>query len=1092
MALFNELRNALVSKIKKRDNNQQHSWQNPSTNTTWWEETLNQVAESVNRFEPISHNISLSRATPQIDINSLQQDIPGQNVNIEPVLDTGNFNIPVSSWVWVWSTLSDSLITWWLTSWASIQWFSWPSTTFNSDNEKREDLKLWDNKRVEDRENELTHWENTVWRDIRWLAKWLFNLWGSLIKGKIADKENEFSKEHTFVWRSNVWDVYYIDFAWKNDDLKNSSQTKFLTLYNDFDSAIQQINNSWLNDEQKQVAIDEAYNNFKQQAIRYLWINWVNSRDMTRYIDVTHNYTWNLNELPLWNKDNITINDEAFWDFVDKAVINYNNQVDIQTKYWLDEIDDSLINSYQFDDETLANLKHSQVDDVMQPISKDVQLLIKWWLITPDKWHEIENRFDNVINERVNTMWDWMWNSVGYYSKVKDKKDAWLELTEWEEWILEHGRYLSQIMDNYMNAVQQRGSETIRQKLSDWEIIAPADNINWVDINTFFNDAVEQALTDAWLDEWIQSIAASLWNSSAIDKMQLLNNLYWNKYWQDKWDTIQTIWQNVQNVWWWVWFVWWELVSDAAVWYTRLIEMLGSDANLSQYTRADFTYANTIATDRSELWELTSQFWNEVLENVPEIIWTLWAPKIGWLWLNKLSKFTRVENALNRINKAANATKIKTLNRMSSNLSKIQRGAASRQAVNDIMQAFNATTKEAVSQAPWLTNKQRFVNWVAKNGKKVINSLQSETSKNWIDFASSVIKNAAVDQIYDASASYYDTEAYSPTSFSLSLWMTALTEWMIPTLKSLAGFWLSKINNTNAALQSMSNWLTWWWENTWSMIKFMDEHPDEWEIMKQIYKAMWLWDLDLKKYQQLSWQWWKVEWVVNRLYNEMNDWWKMRINWFTKNMLFNEISKIFSIDWNSTYWKRLITLMNSDKSNPADVIKYMLGIPSKVEFWPFTSTIQFKEGVNEATQTRRLRWNYNIALDNIDWQFMSKLRDWFTLEDIKQIQERTSFNDVVENWKVNEKYFSFDDKSQKYILNTDGAKAFDVTVAEYSDAMAKADLIKQSAEQTEQQINDILQKLWKSKWLSENTIKWIASSWTLDNTAELLAKIVCE
>jgi hypothetical protein len=194
------------------------------------------------------------------------------------------------------------------------------------------------------------------------------------------------------------------------------------------------------------------------------------------------------------------------------------------------------------------------------------------------------------------------------------------------------------------------------------------------------------------------------------------------------------------------------------------------------------------------------------------------------------------------------------------------------------------------------------------------------------------------------------------------------------------------------------------------------------------------------------------------------------------------------LDWNSSYGRNLRALIDANWTNVADVWKWIFGIPWKVDVWGFTSSILFKEWAD--IQTRYLKKWYDVALDNIDGGFRSKLQNWFTRADIEQIAWNTPYKSVIKDWDVNKNFFEIDE-NWKYILNWEWAKTLWLDVAEYTESMAKADLIRKEAEWTRDFLNENIQKLAEWKWISKGTIDKVINSWAFNKMVDELERIVC-
>ena len=109
-----------------------------------------------------------------------------------------------------------------------------------------------------------------------------------------------------------------------------------------------------------------------------------------------------------------------------------------------------------------------------------------------------EIQFAWVMQKRIDTTWQYLWNPMAYYEKVKEKHNAWEQLTDWEKKILENWKYLYNLADDFINWHELWFDETLRQGLIDWEIIHPANTIEWQTVNDYFNSVIEDSYILAW------------------------------------------------------------------------------------------------------------------------------------------------------------------------------------------------------------------------------------------------------------------------------------------------------------------------------------------------------------------------------------------------------------------------------------------------------------------------------------------------------------------------------------------------------------------------------------------------------------------
>ena len=273
----------------------------------------------------------------------------------------------------------------------------------------------------------------------------------------------------------------------------------------------------------------------------------------------------------------------------------------------------------------------------------------------------------------------------------------------------------------------------------------------------------------------------------------------------------------------------------------------------------------------------------------------------------------------------------------------------------------------------------------------------------------------------------------------------------------------------------------------WKMIDYMTSDP---EVMKWFERFFWTNNPTFKQLKTLwqAWWWSGFEDALKIMYNRLNPEAKLAMNNFSKRTLVEQIWNLSKIDWQSSYGRWLRAILDAQWTNGADVIKYIFGIPGKVDVWWFTSSILFKEWWQQ--QTRYLKKSYDTALDNIEWWFRKRLQEWFTVKDVADLASNTKYKDLMKDWRVNENLFELWEDG-KYILNADWAKRLWLDVSDYTEAMARQDIIKKQARETMDLFDDKLKQLANGKWISDDTIKKVVDSWTFNRMIDEFQKVLC-
>ena len=824
----------------------------------------------------------------------------------------------------------------------------------------------------------------------------------------------------------------------------------FRNLYYEYDATLDAIANSWL-DERTQLALanvakeefrktvndkklikameDDAYSDgliWKSQNSKRFW------RRKDQFTDEQLERLAKAKDIKEWAYE---VNADEFDAFLD--VYEKNNELESFRNVSKSESETRV--SVKIDEEQIANIQSTQQKQILSRPTELINSLVESWKISSDVGNEIENNSIGVIRDAVSQMHLYLDSPLAYYAAVREKENRWLPLTDWERAILWYGPQLEKVMNSYTSALEEWLYKSIESWINNWELTKVIDQINGLSIKDFFKDKVEESLIQAW---WLSLNA----NESVIDWFQLLNNNFSHLFRQGKWNWLRQTWTEWQRILWGAWYMAWELGSMLFRTGVEWIEnIFWTNHRVSEYVWADFSKWMMLTTDESARWRLAKQYWLLALENIPELAWEIYLMK--WTWL--FGKGSKVKDALKKTMEAT-----KKSSSISSMISKAKRAVGS-------------------------ARKQWAKNYIKNMAKEVWKDLPERT-KAIIDIGERMIQRVVRDQTIDWLASYYDTEAYSTPSFLLSVWLTWLTEIWFETLLGDAQLWKMFTNKLRWLPSTAGTW--------WQIMKMLEDSPEIWKRLEDIYwptSRNFLTYKVLARDKGLS----EIEDILSIAYKEMSPEWQEAMRKFSKDVAIQKLNELNAIDWNSEYWKRLRALVDARSTNIWDLWKYLLWIPWEVSVWWFTSSILFKEWADAATQTRYIKKWYDIVLDNIDWQFRSKLQQWFKDTDIYQIWKLKWYEEVIKNWKVNENYFV--KEWDKYILNGDGAKYLWLDVSEYTEAMMREDALRAQAENTNAFLNENIKEFAKWKWISEWTINRLASSWTFESMVRELERVTC-
>lgn len=907
--------------------------------------------------------------------------------------------------------------------------------------------------------------------------------WGRKV-GDWAWKESEYQKgeDSVAVWYNpdnwnilqlaiNEWQGLTDDF-W--DTLFNKvrhkwNEERFDKMYSEYQNVLNNVYYSNLSDDVKGQLMQEAFNSFKKEVedrelikvyANDFYSDWLVAPIFTdaKWVGRTKN-KFSQEELDSLAKSNIKewgiykLSDEQFQAFLD----SYKHNDELYSEVWGGWNEDEETRWGWLDDNSKWEAMAAQEKIVLDWANRQLNAMVDSGRITPVQRNQIENRLTSEMRDRIENMWLYLDWPLSYYRLVSEK-NPW-DLTNWERAILWYGPWIINFMEDYTNALSKWAEETVRTGIDDgWELAKVPDSINGMSINDFFNNAIKDSNIQAG---WIELLATE----SAIDAMQLINQNINHLYWQGKWNFLRRNWSEAGY---WAWSYWYTAAELWQMWINYLIggglsQQLWVDLparadRWQDYHRADWLTASLVETAdptilwSSDLWRLLKEYGLELTDIAWETAWTLLAEK-PFLWATwNAAKKTR--------------DGIRAAQKGIDNVVKTQ------QEVSKLTNLYN-NAKNAI----WNT---KIVWWARNYINNVINNISPQASARTraiLELSKNGLRRIANDQIIDSTLTYLDTESFSTPSFWLSIWLTSATELLPALLKDaqLGKMIMNKIRWVGA----LDN--TWW-----KMLEVMTSDDD---VMKAFGRYFWTTSPTYRQLRVLADNgWWNFENALKQMYNQLNPEAKLAMNNFSKQVIADQVSRLTKLDWNSSYGRNLRALIDANWTNVADVWKWIFGIPWKVDVWGFTSSILFKEWAD--IQTRYLKKWYDVALDNIDGGFRSKLQNWFTRADIEQIAWNTPYKSVIKDWDVNKNFFEIDE-NWKYILNWEWAKALWLDVAEYTESMAKADLIRKEAEWTRAFLNENIQKLAEWKWISKGTIDKVINSWAFNKMVDELERIVC-
>lgn len=1033
---------------------------NTISNKDWWDE--NTTFEQAMQWQIYPHqpakadSISTPIVSPQntATLNDVaKQDVANWWIDINKV----NISSATPSQTW-WATLDENIA---------------PTSDTFVDITKLEVEDLAKNHQKEE-EIEDENWMQTGWR---W-TKWTYNeVRDSNLSSSLEAQRQAMEKHMILSYDPSSKDVTELVFntpQWWSDDFWATLYNRwehneeiFNNLYIDYMSSLELVANSNMSSEDKQTASDILFSEFLNQ-VNDRWLLKAFKNDhysdgklfYAREWDDTKLFTWRLKnkftqeQLDAYTNKKVEewvykVTPEEFSDFLDMYEYNkwLKEDMSLDAYYWNSERPDKANITYKLTEESVSQMQYAQATQVLEPARVKLVGMIDSWKVTPDQANEIENLLISTTNDFISNMHFWLDTPLALYVSTLNK-DFWA-LTSWERAVNMYWPWIQKLMEDYVAAVQKWVLATLDTVDSEWNINAP-DMIDWMSINDFFRNAIADSNLQAWWWDLYSS-------ESAIDAFQLINNNISYLYYSWKWNRLRQWRQEWQRILWSIWYSAWELTqlwfNWIFQWLDYLVWLTWNESNISDYMLADRTKWLAVKNNLTEFQRLLWNFWLWVIENWPEFLW---------------------EYAAFRYAFPGNLFKLKTLGKWLTTAEKLRKTTTAKNKlwlVKRWIQSLRKSINFPV-QKDWRNWLLRMINWWLRS-LEWDNQITNNIIKIWQD----ITKWAISDQLIDWLVSYYDTEAYSDLSFLLSVWLTWLTEIAAPIVKDsqiFKKFW-NFLND-----RPRSQW------TAWRVMSYLN--TDE-NALKRLELIFWKNNVPLQTLKQLWEQWWEYEDVMEQALKELPSSVYDGINKFWKQAMFEQLRKLNYVDWDSPFWRQIINLMNNRWANVADMAKLMFWLPWKVQMWWFVSSILLKNA-GQAPQTRLLKKDYNMQLDFLEWWFRKRLKDWFTTEDLKEIQKHTQYKDLVKWWTPDPTLFQ--KEWDKYFLTTEWTKKFELDVSEYTDSMRRADLRRASEAETKELLDDKTKQLMDNKWLSPEIINRLAASWAFSKMVDDISTVVCK
>lgn len=818
----------------------------------------------------------------------------------------------------------------------------------------------------------------------------------------------------------------------------------------------------------------------------YLGDDWISKKWWRRHEKYTDEQLDALSKLPkvdVWNY--APTNSQIIW-YLHAYLANEQSKQDIMAKYWVEQQEDWLDLWY--------SPKGAAQELFLNRATNWIVDLAKNNLI----WDEIDEGIQHsrsIANWVFNRAWTFAYPTFIEAELVKQKQKNWNTLTADDYKILEWANKFNLVLDALSTSVNDFLTESLDKKnVVNWAIYDNLDVYSWG--RSLWDVISKRVIEASWMEPawWV-----SLENYSWIDAIQDLNHdimkvadaqnaSVLKRTWIDFEDDTSNLWRwgseiGQQYIWnmmrgynaltktivwtakW--WFSWWiKTLSD-------YLHERKDASKIATFMDQDFTYGRMLYTEESPsllkyiMWPKASRTLKEYLyqtaEYAPEVIWNLIPDAIAitaseWVWVIPIL-WNRLSKVISAINKVSKSEKF----------------------------------SDAVKAIKWITNISKLEKWVS-GMTKAINTITKATDKipasvrAGSDVFRKLLETGVVGQLMDAQFSPYDSEAYSDASYAISIFGSALFD-IAPVLKE-AGAFRTLANVPSTILKRDANELLTW--TVWDTIKFMN-NPSNTEALDSIARTLY-WksasNLSFNDYKKIQGSLEELSDIAKKYWKDLPDNIKAWATKWTKENMYNVLSQTLNIWDNSTIGRQIRALITNEKTNPADLIKYLGWIWWNVEVGPWTSTIKLKQGLWEWSRvlwyTKAWETGYSAALDiAVEGWFSNKLKNWFTIEDINKIKSTNWFSDITEDL-----FTKWD--NWLYYIKKEWLDRFGVSYTEMPKELIAREINQAEAWNVSQTFKERLQGLNKS-WrdITDTTIDKVAESWTYQEIREKVADIVC-
>ena len=320
------------------------------------------------------------------------------------------------------------------------------------------------------------------------------------------------------------------------------------------------------------------------------------------------------------------------------------------------------------------------------------------------------------------------------------------------------------------------------------------------------------------------------------------------------------------------------------------------------------------------------------------------------------------------------------------------------------------------------------------------------------------------DQFQDALFNVGNTEPYSDASYKISLWASFLTEIAPLFVKS----WALKMAKN--AVVNPKDILK---GTPFDLLDFISKNKSTWETIAKTLGKESVGKMTFQDIVDYSKDFAKLEWYVEQGIKSLPENYQKQINQITKTQLYDWLTQFYNGD--TLLANTVKKIIDNDKSNIADVVKYLSWVDGQVKIWPYVSTIAVDNGA-----VKEIRKSYDVALD-------TKVREGFTID--RGFSE-AQMADLLNNWYKQAdppnrpEFFTYDENSKRYFLTEKGLDSFGVKIQDVDlETVAK---VSDTSEAWSKNIKgNVFSKL------NDGMVDEIVKTWTYDKLSQTIANFIC-